>query len=74
MNIYVPESLADDHSAPIYLIQRTGGMAGSQAYTIELEEESLDLMGGGTEPGAKALRFPLWKNMISPNRMAEHNM
>jgi len=40
----------------------------------ELEEESLDLMGGGTEPGAKALRFPLWKNMISPNRMAEHNM
>ena len=41
MNIYVPESLADNHSAPIYLIQRTGGMAGSEAYTIELELESL---------------------------------
>ncbi len=41
MNIYVPEALANDHSAPIYLLQRTGGMAGCKAYTIEQELETL---------------------------------
>lgn len=41
MNIYVPESLADDHTAPIYLIQRTGGMGGAEPYTIEKEQETL---------------------------------
>lgn len=41
MNIYVPESLADNHTAPIYLLQRTGGMGESGPYTIEEEQESL---------------------------------
>ena len=56
MNIYVPEMLADDHSAPIYLLQRTGGMAGSKAYTIEQELESL----------AAAQEFELWLRKGSP--------
>ena len=42
MNIYVPEALAEDHSAPIYLLQRTGGMGESGPYTIEKELESLN--------------------------------
>lgn len=41
MNIYVPETLADDHTAPIYLIQRTGGMGGAVPYTIEQEQATL---------------------------------
>lgn len=41
MNIYVPEALAEDHTAPIYLIQRTGGMGGAEPYTIEKELETL---------------------------------
>lgn len=41
MNIYVPESLAEDHTAPIYLLQRTGGMGGAEPYTIEKELETL---------------------------------
>ena len=41
MNIYVPEALAEDHSAPIYLLQRTGGMGGCEPYTIEKELETL---------------------------------
>ena len=41
MNIYVPESLAEDHSAPIYFIQRTGGMGQAEPYTIEKEIETL---------------------------------
>lgn len=42
MNIYVPEALAEDHTAPIYLIQRTGGMGGAEPYTIEKELETLE--------------------------------
>lgn len=41
LNIYVPEALAEDHTAPIYLIQRTGGMGGCEPYTIEKELETL---------------------------------
>ena len=41
MNIYVPEALAGDHSAPIDLLQRTGGMGGCLPYTIEQEQESI---------------------------------
>lgn len=41
INIYVPEELAEDHNAPIYFLQRTGGMAGCGPFTIEEEQESL---------------------------------
>ncbi len=41
MNLYVPEALADDHSAPIYLLERTGGMGEAVPYTIEKERETL---------------------------------
>lgn len=41
LNLYVPEDLAEDHSAPIYFLERTGGMAGCGPFTIEQERESL---------------------------------
>lgn len=41
LNIYVPEALAEDHSAPIYLLQRTGGMGECEPYTMEKERESI---------------------------------
>lgn len=76
MNIYVPEALAEDHSAPIYLLQRTGGMGGCEPYTIEKELETLTaaakfestLKRAPWFPWArtKAIRAPRRSGMIPP--------
>ena len=71
MNIYVPESLADDHSAPIYLIQRTGGMAGSKAYTIEQELETLAAAQEFEARLSKGSPVPVEKNQSYRNATAE---
>lgn len=62
MNIYVPETLAHNHSAPIYFIQRTGGMAGSEAYTIEKELESLAAAQAFEARLSKGSPVPVEKN------------
>jgi hypothetical protein len=48
--------LADDHSAPIYLLQRTGGMGGCIPYTIEQEQETL---AGAAQFEAQLKKGPL---------------
>ena len=71
MNIYVPEGLADDHDAPIYLIQRTGGMAGSVPYTIELELESLAAAQQFEAKLKKGSPDPVEKNQSYRNATSE---
>ncbi|MCD7861260.1 MAG: hypothetical protein LUG25_05085 [Oscillospiraceae bacterium] len=58
LNLYVPEVLAEDHSAPIYLLQRTGGMGECRPYTIEQEQESL--------AGAQAFEAQLHRGPLTP--------
>ncbi len=43
MNIYVPEELSDDHSAPIFLIQTTGGMGEADPETMESDHHGVIL-------------------------------
>ncbi len=71
MNIYVPESLVDNHSAPIYLLQRTGGMAGSEAYTIEKEQETLAAAQEFEARLNKGSPVPVEKNQSYHNATAE---
>lgn len=62
LNIYVPEDLAEDHKAPIYFLERTGGMAGCEPFTIEKEEETLIAAAKFEERLKKGPLAPVGKN------------
>ncbi len=62
MNLYVPESLAEDHSAPIYLLERTGGMAEGEVYSIEKEQETFEAAREFDSSLKKGSPVPVQKN------------
>ncbi len=71
MNIYVPESLAEDHTAPIYLLERTGGMGQAEAYTLEKEQASLSGAVKFEASLKKGSPVPVGKNESSASATSE---